>query len=203
MMTRRPWCSNTSSSSSGSSSKRIPYERPAQPPCWTNSRSPPISVSIPSLSIKSRAFVAACSVTSTASSVAPSAVPVLIAEHGLRSLLTLTPGRNQEQLLGSLADALGVGLKSLGLGERRDRIRKLVEAVGVESLDGRRPQEGVDRQSAEPFRTAVCRQDVIRARRVVAGGDGGVWPEEDAAGRVDPIEQGLVVIGLNREVFSG
>ncbi len=75
-----------------------------------------------------------------------------------------------------LADTFGVGLKPFGRRKRRDRIRELLQPVGIDPLDGCRPQEGVDREPAEPFRAAVGRQDVIRSGGVIAGSDRRVWP---------------------------
>ena len=100
------------------------------------------------------------------------------------------------------ADALGVGLQPFGLRERDDGLREVVEGVAVEALDGRRAQEVLDREAALASRAAVGREDVVRPRGVVAGGDGRERPEEDAPGGVDPVEQRLVVRGLDREVLG-
>ena len=41
-------------------------------------------------------------------------------------------------------DAFGVGFEPLGTGERRDRVPEIGKRVGIELLDGRRPNEVID-----------------------------------------------------------
>ena len=86
-----------------------------------------------------------------------------------------------------------MSFQALGAGERRYGRSQFAEGSRIELLN----RDDLDvvgggEASAEPGDT-VGRQNVIRARRVVARGFGAEWPDENAARVADLREKFLVV----------
>jgi len=82
----------------------------------------------------------------------------------------------------ALSNGLCVEGEALGLGEGEDGVAEVGEAVAREVLEGGLLDEVVGAQAAEHLGALAGGQDVVGAAGVVAGGDGGVGAEEDAAG---------------------
>src|SRR5438094_8151656 len=82
-----------------------------------------------------------------------------------------------------------MGGHSLDRRERAYHGRDVREAVGGEALRRERLQERLQAEPAARAAPAAGRQNMVPARRVVAGGDGRALAEEDGACVADPARE--------------
>src|SRR4051794_33654496 len=104
---------------------------------------------------------------------------------------------------GAGADAFGVAGEVFGVGEGDDGGGVVGEAFGGVADDGGAFEEFVDADAAREACGGIGGEAVAWAGDVIAGGDGGVWAEEDGAGVSELGEDDVVVGGLEVDVFGG
>ena len=90
-------------------------------------------------------------------------------------------------------DGGAVGVQAFRVRDGADGRREGCEAVAREPLDLDELAELLDGERARRAGETARRQDVVRARRVVAGGFGRPAADEEAAGVADPGDGGLEV----------